>query len=802
MKKQILLLVGVCCIRTILCPCVWLILFLTLYPLTVSAQQKVTLSGEVKNSSGEPVYPATIALEGTATGTYTDEKGHYSLEAPAGKRTVVASSVGYEPVKMEVDLRNNQILHFILKEKIISLQGVDVYGKTKTQETREGVFNVSAVDIKSLVNTSASLSHIVNRTTSVRIREEGGVGSDFKLSINGLSGNSVRYFIDGVPLSAMGGGITLANLPTNIVDRIEIYKGVVPTYLGSDALGGAINIITKQEKRNYLDISYGTGSFHTHKFDLNAQFVDTKTGFVVRPVIGLNYSQNDYTMRNMEVWDEEQRKYIEKDVKRFHDDYFSFIAQLEAGFVNRRWADVLLVSATWSKQNKEIQTGNVQTIVYGEARRERESLNMSAQYRKRDLFIEKLDMNLSLSHTRDHSITIDSAYRSYAWDGTFTETYRNEILKRGQMIRNYKRPLTVVRTNFDYALHPQHTFNLNYLLNSIRNDRWDEIDTEFEPSKDVLTKHITGLSYSQNFFDNRLNNSFFVKHYINRLEVRQQDLYWITGAREELGSSTTHYTGYGAGLRYLLHDIFSIKGSYEHSVRLPLANEFLGNGTTIHPNFTLNPENSDNYNSGLFGTWQPQSNHRLYYEAGFFVRKVRDFIHLVLSESDGLAQYSNVENVTIKGMESEVKYEYSDLFQLITNCSYQDARSKTEFYQDGTPQITYNNKIPNQPWLYSNVEATLSRHNLLQKDTRLRLSYYYQYVHWFFLTWEGYGSLKSKATIPTQHAHNLAFSYSMKNEKYNISVECNNLTNRRLHDNYKLQKPGRSFFCKFRLFIH
>lgn len=89
----------------------------------------------------------------------------------------------------------------------------------------------------------------MNRTTGIKVREEGGVGSDFDLSINGMSGNSVRYFLDGMPLDTKGSGVSLANLPINIIDRIEIYKGVVPASLGTDALGGAINIITKQEKR-------------------------------------------------------------------------------------------------------------------------------------------------------------------------------------------------------------------------------------------------------------------------------------------------------------------------------------------------------------------------------------------------------------------------------------------------------------------------------------------------------------------------------------------------------------------------
>ena len=64
----------------------------------------------------------------------------------------------------------------------------------------------------------------MNRASGVKIREEGGVGSDFDLSINGLSGNSVRYFIDGIPLDSKGSYVTLANLPVNLIDRVEIYK--------------------------------------------------------------------------------------------------------------------------------------------------------------------------------------------------------------------------------------------------------------------------------------------------------------------------------------------------------------------------------------------------------------------------------------------------------------------------------------------------------------------------------------------------------------------------------------------------
>ena len=255
------------------------------------AQARFSLSGTVTDSKGEPIPAATIVIKDSTNGTYTDVKGKYKLTVNAGKYILEASMLGYESKEQEVDISANKTLDFVLSESSVDMGSVMVYGKTKSQELREGAFAVNALQIKPLLSTVHNLNSVINKTSGIRIREEGGVGSEFDLSINGMSGNSVRYFLDGMPLDAKGSGVTLANLPLNIIERVEIYKGVIPASLGSDALGGAINIITNQDKKNFLDVSYGIGSFHTHKFDLSAQYVLPKTGIFIKPVIGANYSK-------------------------------------------------------------------------------------------------------------------------------------------------------------------------------------------------------------------------------------------------------------------------------------------------------------------------------------------------------------------------------------------------------------------------------------------------------------------------------------------------------------------------------
>lgn len=766
------------------------------------AQELAILSGKITSSDGHPVAQASLAIEGTSYGTYSNDNGSYRLELPEGTYTVVASFIGYESQEKSVKLTGKKTVDFILQEETVALKDVEVYAKSKSQKLREGAFAVNALEVKPVVNSLSNLNELVNRTSGVKVRQEGGVGSDYDLSINGMSGNSVRYFIDGVPLETKGSEVSLANLPVNIIDHIEMYKGVVPAYLGSDALGGAINIVTKKEKKNYLDMSYGIGSFHTHKADLNAQIVFPKSGVIVRPTVGVNYSKNDYTMKGVEVWDESVRKYVPSNRKRFHDDYFSLLAQVEVGVTGKPWADDFFVTASYSKVDKELQTGSIQTKVYGMAERNGSAYNVSAQYRKKDFLLKGLQMHSMLSHTWDYSLTVDTAYRVYDWNGDYIESSRNEITGRERLLRHYKRPTTMFRSNWDYRFNPQHAVNLNYLVNRTGNDRYDEVDSSFEPSNDVVCKHIIGLSYHQQLWQDKMENTFFVKDYVNHLNIRQTDLYWQTGSDKVKGESTGIYWGYGAGTRVSFWEPLALKASFEHSVRLPLARELLGNGSTIYANTALNPEKSDNVNLGVFGTWHPGAGHVLYYEVNGFMRFVDDYIQAVVAEKEGMMQYQNVPAVHIKGLEGEVRYSWKRNLQCMANVSWQDARDQRKYKEDGKLSATYLNRVPNRPWLFGAAEVNYTFHDVCRKNSSLRLETSYQWVHWYYLTWEAYGAKESKAQIPAQHVVNAGVTYSLENGRYNLSISCDNIFDRLVYDHYKLQKPGRSFFLKFRVFLN
>lgn len=757
-----------------------------------------SLSGRVTDLQGNPIVFATLAVDKGKARCSTDEAGLYKILIPDAAITVNVSADGYESLKKCFPAGKTDITADFTLDDSGKLEELTVYGKNNRQRLRESEFNVNSVDVKSMINTTATISDLVARTSGVRIRTNGGVGSDFDVSLNGLNGNAVRYFVDGVPMEVLGSQVNLSNIPANNIERVDIYKGVVPAFLGTDAMCGAINIITRNMRKSFVDASISAGSFGTFAADFSAQSVIPHTDIIVRASAGYKSSKNDYLMKGVEVWDKDADQYITTNRRRFHDHYRSLVTRLEAGVQGKPWAKTLFLSLGYSNANKEIQTGSVQAIVYGTPRRKGHSFTGALTYSIDNLLTPGLDFSLNASHTADRSLTVDTVFRKYSWDGSWIPTQRNEISGGAKSLLHYSRPLTVANANLVYKFLDIHTLSLNYSLNLTGNKRYDDLDKEYQPSKDILAKHITSLSYAQNLLDGKLCNTAFGKNYTEGLTIKQMTDHWNTDTKE---SHTRTYWGYGIGSRYAIMEELQLKASFEHAVRLPLSREALGNGSTVIANLNLKPESSDNVNVGMFGNLNPWRQHRFYYEVAAYLRNVKDMIHLLSDEASGISQYSNISSVKVYGLEGEIGWHFADMLHLTTNWSWSVSRDMNRYRGDGKPSVTYKNRIPNIPWLYGNSELTFIHRNIFSRHDRVRAGYNFSYVHWFYLTWEGYGSLSSKSKIPSQNDHSIYLTYSWKNERYNVTAEINNIFDATLYDNYKLQKPGRSVMFKFHLYI-
>lgn len=787
-----------------------LLILLSTFSFAAHSQTTSTISGYVKDGS-ELITGASIFLKGTKQGVVSNAQGYYELKnLVPGTYTVTISFLGYEKDNKQVTLKPGQTLNlnFSLKKDQQQLHDVNIYGKTKTQQVKESGFSVNAIETKKYANTTADLNQILNRSTGVRIREQGGLGSDFKFSINGLSGKQVKFFIDGIPMDVMGSAMSLNNIPVNMAERLEVYKGVVPVQLGADAMGGAVNVVTNQKVSNYLDLSHSYGSFQTNRSSLTGQYVDQKTGLIIKGSGFFNSSENSYKMKNVDlvsgglrdgnfIYDVNGAEYYKGDARRFHDNYLSALGQVEVGITNKSWADVLFIGGGYNEGHQDLQTGFDQQTVYGKVRRTNFAKSATLRYKKNNLFTEGLNLSVFAARSKDTYKTTDTAFRNYNWDGTYFTKGYTEMGNSVKSISNIVRPRTYAMANLSYVINNEHSLNLNYTIDHLKNKNFNQLQTDHDSVPGLINKQILGFAYQQNLLDNRLSNTIFGKYYHLGLERSKS----IAG-RYVTQDTTFSNFGYGIASRYKVTEGIGVKASYEHSYRLQETEEVFGDGLNVLGNPNLKPESSHNLNLGAYYGFQINKN-SFFFEASGFYRNAKDFIFPVPDVRSKLIKNENQSSVRITGFESEARYSYAQLLSLTLNLTYQNAINTTKEGQTESYSVpgTYLNKIPNQPWLFGNADFTIGQDNLLGKDTRLQFNWFTQYVNWFYLTWESKGNPIDKSDIPTQFVHSASLSYSLQKGKYNISAECRNLTDQLTYDNFKLQKPGRSFSVKFRYFI-
>lgn len=756
--------------------------------------RKGKLIGKVTDNKGMPMAFVSVFLKGTTNGASTTDDGRYEFSAPEGTYVLDVSYIGYTTIEKRIIVKPDEtVIHdFTLQESTEGLDVVVIEGKTVSREKKEEGFQVNAIEVQKLKNSSLNVNQILSRSTGVKIREQGGQGSNFEFAINGLSGNQVRFFIDGVPMENFGSSMNLNNIPVNYIERIEVFKGVVPVELGADALGGAVNIITKKNAKRSIDVSYSYGSFNTHNAVASARYT-TKNNLFVNLDGYYNYSDNNYLMRNnpeygVKVWVIEDGREVRRDQERFHDNYWSYLGQVEAGVTNKKYADLLSVGLTYTDLFKEQQTGATPEYVYGNLRNDEHAIIPTLKYAKDSLINDRLSANFTASLAFNQLNYIDTTKNRYDWGGNIwrrniveTETDNTE-----PTLGRFNTITMITKTNLGYTLNDNHALGINHNYSWSENERYNRIFQTEDEEPGLLAKHILGLSWNSKTLDGKLSTNVFGKYYGLHLA--------------DLGKTKDEsFFGYGIASRYRISKKWGIKSSFERSYRLQEKHEVFGNGFLTFPNENLRPENSYNFNLGSFYSTRVYE-HSLSIELSGFHREANDFINNISFGKFNV--YRNLAGVRISGIEGDIKYSLGEVWYVNVNASYQNAISKNK-YIEGTDRldVTYKNRLPNRPWLYGNFEWGIGKDDWFQKDSRVQFVWNTAYTHWFYLSWAGLGSKESKNKIPSQLIHNAGISYSLGQGKYNISFQLNNLTNALAYDNFRLQKPGRNFFIKLRYAI-
>lgn len=659
----------------------------------------------------------------------------------------------------------------------------------------KSVYNAVAIDTRRLRNTNLDLAHALDRVSGIKIREEGGVGSAVQLNLNGFTGQHVKVFIDGMPMDNANSSFGLNNIPVGFVSQLQVYKGVVPVDFGGDAIGGVINIVTDHTPRTYVDASYSYGSFNTHRGNVALGWTG-KNGLMVRFNAYQNYSDNNYKVKTQ--WTDLQTSTIsseERWFRRFHDRYHNEAIILNAGLVNKSWADKLIFGLQYTHEYAQIQNTNLMKIVFGGKLRTNHGLTPSLLYEKRNLLTKGLNLRLSAHYDMTTTNNIDTLSRTYSWTGEWiSKASQGEGATSLAEFRG--KTLTGV-ANLTYRIGGKHFFSLNetyvnYHRHTTENAANARMNSTATYMRRINIKNITGLSY-QFFPNNYWNATVFVKHYDTHV-TGPVNVSTTTKAQYEEQKRQSDALGYGAAATWHPWSELQLKLSYEKAMRLPTERELFGDGDYEEGDAMLKPEKSNNVNFNVNLEKTLGEAHTFVAELGLNYRNIQDYIIRTINQK-GIAVSTNHGHVLGMGFDASVHYLFKDVFSIGGNYSMQNMRNREPLNSNGALSVTYNNRVPNMPYAFGSMDANYTFRHVLGRDNRLTVGYDMRYVHRFYRSWAGDGA---KLYVPEQYSHNANVTYSIANGRYNIAFEANNFTNSLLYDNYSLQKPGRNFSIKFR----
>lgn len=780
-----------------------------------------TVSGTVKDTSGDSLPFASVLVEGLKLGVLTNDNGFYTINnVPKGKYNLIVSFVGYgtRSIPFEISESNNKVnLDFTLQESTENLDEVTINGKSHETKLETKGFAVSAIKTEEASLRNIQTNELLNTTVGVKIRQNGGLGSEVTYSLNGLSGNSVRIFIDGIPISTYGNSFNLNSIPPSMIKNIEVYKGVVPGYLADDALGGAINIVLHNDAKTNLNASVSYGSFNTIQASVNGLYRFDKSGLTVKASLFHNYSDNDYKVSGRSVVITGLGG-VQTPItaRRFNDAYRSTGGRAEIGFTDVKWADQFFIGVTGSDDYKEVQHGAFMTITpYKDRFLESDALLGSINYQKKDLFTKGLDVNINGLYGKRNRAVNDTVSWAYSWNGEraidfrgneYQYTWRSQQ-EGGPTLAKIKRNVASIRSGVSYAINDHHSVSINHVYSGIDREDSDALRSVLENTfvgTRELKKNIYSLTYELTAFDEKLKANLFGKHYQQKSTsidpAIESDADGNDVVVDEVVSSNKNYDGYGFAASYEIVPSITLLTSAEKAIRLPDETEIFGNdGDNVVANSSIDPESSENFNLGFrFGNFNIKK-HAFTISTNVFTRNIKDRIGLPIETSlnvdDELIVYVNQGSGTSKGFDAQLNYSYDNNFGLNFNISRFDLKIENQGIEID---------VPNTPFFTMNGGLRYSFKDLIQKKSRLNAFYNVYFTDEFsFLTAQGSNTVGNEFfAVPQQISQDFGLSYAFPNNRVTVSFDIKNIFDEPVYDNLSVQKPGRAFYLKLNYAIN
>ena len=265
------------------------------------------LSGSVYSPNNKKIENVLIVINDDASlSTVTDSDGMFYIDdLKFDFFTLKASHVGYKPYIKELNISNSSIIEIILEPEKIDIDRIVVTGTRSERHIKNVPMLTHVIGKQDISNSSYSNVKNILEMAMPNVQMVSSNHGNDRVKIQGLDNKYLTFLVDGDRVSGeFAGNLDFSMLGLFNVDKIEVIEGAMSTLYGSGALGGVINIITKENKdpywfnsgyqyddpigvSNYINFGFDKNIFN---FDLNLQQNSSK-GYDLSPD-----SENVYNM--------------------------------------------------------------------------------------------------------------------------------------------------------------------------------------------------------------------------------------------------------------------------------------------------------------------------------------------------------------------------------------------------------------------------------------------------------------------------------------------------------------------------
>lgn len=648
---------------------------------------------------------------------------------------------------------------------------------------------VERVELEAAQARSADLGQVLGEQEGVIVQRSGGLGASQRINLDGFTGDQIRVFLDGVPLEYTGLGTTLADVPMDLVQAMEVHHGVVPIRLGADALGGAIALETQAPEAGlHGSASLQLGSWGTRRAAARAAWMHGPSGLYVEGAAFYDQADNDWPV-DVEIADLSGQT-VPVSLPRINGQYQGVGGRVVVGVAERPWADRAELRVLASELEKGLPHNLVMTIPYGEVQTARSARGATARW------------------TLNRAPFTASALAAWSWRETWFSDQSDVVYDwYGDVVRDRPSPGELgdaaerftwqhagyARLNAGLVLGPRSSLEASATLQLTRRlgddlylgndpDTRDPFETE-----QLQRRSVMGLSWSGFFLQDRLQLELFGKGYGYAAELAGVVDYFY----DERSVSLRRWGAGGSALWSAGGPLYA-KASVEHALRLPTPDEVFGDGVLVQSNIALQPERSLNTNLELGASGLGWGGHSVDVSVRGVTRNADQLV--VLMSNNITQQWQNVYEARGRGLQGSVAWGYSERVGLSAQGGWMALRNASE---SGSFSRYAGDLIPNRPTLDTSARAWVAspeRPSGLGFGADLST----RYIHSFTRSWESAGAAETKQVIPSQQVWNAGTWVRLQPHERGVtlSLEVWNLLDAPTFDLYGVQRPGRTFNAK------